>query len=85
MRPDQDDVGVLGVSSLDDRLARVACPHEERDRGPGATTSFDQCLRRGLAPLPDLVHACGEASTRQRQFARIDDADDEQCGVVPHR
>src|SRR4051794_20429183 len=52
--PDEDHVDALGLGRLDDEVARVAGPDEERDVDPQRPAVLDELLRFGLAALADL-------------------------------
>ena len=57
MRADDDEVGPFRLGRLDDRLAGVALPDEERHLDAHPPAAGDEVGRRRLALRADLVDA----------------------------
>jgi two-component system, NarL family, sensor histidine kinase DevS len=78
VRPQDDEVGLLGRRCVHDRFARVTLPDQERGRDAKVLGPSHEGLGRHLAFVADLVDAGSIQTTRQFERARVDHADGDQ-------
>jgi signal transduction histidine kinase len=82
VRADKDQVDFLRLGGRHDGLTRIAGPNEERDRETDRPAALDEDVSGCLAAIAELVDTRASRSTTPLQLPGVDDADDQQRGVV---